>query len=701
MLVAQYNMAKGAPDSLERLEHMVKEHFSDLMVTMSISKDGCLFLNIWPQPSETFASSGFVMKYLPLFHIVGSMSEDQNVLLKLITFHGKVIDESSNDLSVEEKLNFVKQLEYSQLCQGVKITNTDLQLDIQTFSNLYLVEQFEEKVIIRSRKCKFAVFDNETVCTSCLDIYVGENVDNDLFVDGRKCKRFEDIKVEPDSGQYSTDELEDSSFGYAEDDTTPDAWYSRSLADLKHENQDFHISPYFCDHCDERFAKPDQLLEHGVKTSHKTKQRLKCFLCSAIQANKRVLRSHLCNIHWKLKPYRCKYCTFTSAKKNDVIFRHQCDKKDSQNDKSTDVMVLKDVINQILIQEKRYNIDLGTIDIDTRTMNVDTPAKNSLCDNGFGGSLEKGFKDDTKPISSKYVKLRKKVKISSFGNNKNRKQKKLKNKDKVKCFICGDIVISPKVLRRHIWIHHLKLKPYKCKHCNFLSTSRFQIYRSHYKKYHSDGQVGDISDVEPVVDAVKAIDAFERKHNLNLGPPLNKGIFINRTQIWANNDRHDHFFGTCDNFKTDIDDSYKPNDNFNYQPMDYKSQRLVGQIRTRTKQSAKLECYVCLSSFNNKASFEADQQKHAEHIELIGPFQCPTCYVKFERQKINHHYQSDHPELNAGCCLYCRAIIFRKKLRCHISNVHWAKPQLCNICGKSVSSGGMKDHVEGMLSKNT
>ena len=61
-------MANRALDSLERLEHMVKEHFSDLMATMSISKDGGLFLNIWPQPSETFVSSGFVMKYL-LLHL--------------------------------------------------------------------------------------------------------------------------------------------------------------------------------------------------------------------------------------------------------------------------------------------------------------------------------------------------------------------------------------------------------------------------------------------------------------------------------------------------------------------------------------------------------------------------------------------------------------------------------------------------------
>ena len=141
-------MEKGTLDTLEKLEHIIKEHFSDLMVTTSISAEGSLFLNVWPQPSNEL-SPGFAMKYLPLFHVVGSMSKDHTVLLKLITFHGKVIDESENYLTEEEKLNFVKQLKYSQLCQGIKISyTTDLKLDMQTFSNLYLVESNSKKMLL-------------------------------------------------------------------------------------------------------------------------------------------------------------------------------------------------------------------------------------------------------------------------------------------------------------------------------------------------------------------------------------------------------------------------------------------------------------------------------------------------------------------------------------------------------------------------
>ena len=54
------------------------------------------------------------------------------------------------------------------LCNGIKVPDNELQLDAQTFSFLYMVEQLEENVIIRSRQCRLGVSNNIAVCESCL-----------------------------------------------------------------------------------------------------------------------------------------------------------------------------------------------------------------------------------------------------------------------------------------------------------------------------------------------------------------------------------------------------------------------------------------------------------------------------------------------------------------------------------------------------
>ena len=150
--------------ALEDLEEFVRGHFDDLLVSMSISATGSLFLNIWQQPSEL--NIGYVMKYNPLFHVIATVDEDSNLSLKLVTFHGKIIGETSDgdsQLTNEDKLNFVKRLQQAHLCKGFDVIESNLKLDPKTFSNIYLVEQFEENVIIRSRECEFTVSEEKPV----------------------------------------------------------------------------------------------------------------------------------------------------------------------------------------------------------------------------------------------------------------------------------------------------------------------------------------------------------------------------------------------------------------------------------------------------------------------------------------------------------------------------------------------------------
>ena len=156
--------------ALEDLEEFIRGNFDDLLVSMSISATGSLFLNAWQQPSEL--NTGYIMKYIPLFHVIATVDDKSNLSLKLVTFHGKIISEISDhgaiNITTEDKLNFVKRLQQSYLCKGFELAEQGLRLDLKTFSSTYLVEQFEEHVIIRSRDCKFMASEENPICKSCL-----------------------------------------------------------------------------------------------------------------------------------------------------------------------------------------------------------------------------------------------------------------------------------------------------------------------------------------------------------------------------------------------------------------------------------------------------------------------------------------------------------------------------------------------------
>ena len=112
--------------ALEDLEEFIRGNFDDLLVSMSISATGSLFLNAWQQPSEL--NTGHIMKYIPLFHVIATVDDKSNLSLKLVTFHGKIISEISDhgavNITTEDKLNFVKRLQQSFLCKGFDLDYT-------------------------------------------------------------------------------------------------------------------------------------------------------------------------------------------------------------------------------------------------------------------------------------------------------------------------------------------------------------------------------------------------------------------------------------------------------------------------------------------------------------------------------------------------------------------------------------------------
>ena len=530
-------------ETLEALEDMVKEKFKDLLVSMSISAQGALFLHIWQQPSDWYGGQPeYVLEYLPLFHIIGTVTESTYLQLKLITYHGKVIEErKSSKLTDDDKFNFVKRLQLSKLCQGVSIPESDFRLDVQTFSNLYLVEQFEEKVVLRSRNCQFAVFNQDnSICISCSELLYGHHIEN-----GKEAGVAKDIKIEPDPWDY----------------TNTDDNIGNFPADYIVDSEDYLLEP--------QTSKVKENIEDDSP-------------------------------YFPVKPF------------------------------------------------------------------VRTKASARL-----------------KSVRTTQEKYRLKNKRSSM-----------------KCFICGE-QMKGKVLRRHLWSKHLQLKPFKCKHCEFTSISQFRIYNQHYKKEHGNGEIGTFDDVEPIVEAIRAIEEFEQKNQLDLGPSLLEKPIMRKRKSFQ---MLDEDVSDVQRFKVEEEDD---DDAIVGNGVDDDFESMLGQGTKKKKidkgEKENIECLICLGVFSTRESFEEDQKKHAEFLDIGGKEQCPTCNVSFDKLQINLHFKNDHAELNAGCCLYCRGVMGRKTLRSHIRKKHWTKNQLCNICGKSFNAASMKDHQEvfhGDKSKN-
>ena len=157
-------------EPLVSLQNLIKLHFNDLSCATAVSASGSPIVTIWQQPNKQ-STKGLLIRDLPLFYIIGSLNDNLRLSMRLITFHGKIVSELTDDaqcpLEENTKISFVDRLTHIQLCQGVKVLDPTLRLDPQTFTFLYLVEQLDQSVIVRSRQCQFALHDGTLVCEVC------------------------------------------------------------------------------------------------------------------------------------------------------------------------------------------------------------------------------------------------------------------------------------------------------------------------------------------------------------------------------------------------------------------------------------------------------------------------------------------------------------------------------------------------------
>ena len=193
------------PSSLELLESLVSNHYGETMSSFLATSTTSPFLSIWTKPLPE-SEGKYTMAYLPLFYVIASQDKESKLSLKLITFHGKVLEELNgfnNLLSNEDKINFISKLERMKLCEGVKMPDNDLKLDASTFSAMYLVERLEQNIIIRSQQCQYGLYDG-SVCKMCASLntaynsskvkYETDDMDNfyyDEALDGSQEEMFE------------------------------------------------------------------------------------------------------------------------------------------------------------------------------------------------------------------------------------------------------------------------------------------------------------------------------------------------------------------------------------------------------------------------------------------------------------------------------------------------------------------------------
>ena len=460
-------------------------------------------------------------------------------------------------------------------------------------------------------------------------------------------------------------------------------------------NKNVSRKPFMCDECGTTFSSVTQLQSHIDDFFHHSKETAVCFECGDVLETKESFRVHLWT-HNDLKPYKCKYCEFTSTRKEHVYKQHAVHTHGSVGSEEHDVVTLTDILHEIDRYEEDNGLYLGPPMIDKRKKTKRPGRTPSSKLNGVDDSPSKSSRQYGCSQSNCYMRYH------SFKDLKQHYQE-TGHKARYTCFLCGETTPKDAYLRNHIISVHLKLKPYKCMHCPFTSYMADKVYNGHYRNMHGNGEMGSVNDVEALPDVLEVLEEFERENQNNLGtvsmmlPPLESfdTLKVKRTpgRPKKKSEMKDMF---SKKVKEEVDeDMFSPYEMESTDEMDIKPLIKAGQIQNERKRSTtkvKYDCDVCLLTFSSKDDYNNDQEKHQKQLLNHETAQCPHCAITVGKVNLNHHFVTDHPELKAGCCIECLLIIApRSKMPKHYASVHRPKNDLCPICGKNFRS--VKDHM--------
>ena len=361
-------MAIKTQDILESLDSLVESHFRENLVSSIVQTNNNLFISIW-KPPQAEASCGdreMNMKYLPLFYVIGNV-EDSKICLKLITYHGKVIDEvNGKDFPLDDgnKISFIGKLNDIRLCRGICFDNQNVSWSIQ--SNV-LLECLEDNLVLRSRQCRFGIFEEEAlVCDSCdgLNIEdlkenifqeetleeniisnigsvddVDEALDNEYLPTNsviRKKKKVVKRKGVKRKAKAIVENEDDVKQQLISNDGTDEKLNcdecpfttkkrKKGVVKLAEHQEKVHqkVLPFQCEQCEYKFAYKRELEKHVSAVHMKIKPFL-CNFCSYETAYKSQLSWHINIVHNKVKPFLCEYCPYKTSQKRNLTLHNRC-----------------------------------------------------------------------------------------------------------------------------------------------------------------------------------------------------------------------------------------------------------------------------------------------------------------------------------------------------------------------------------------
>ena len=363
-------MATKTQDILEELDSLVESHFRENLASSIVQTGSNLFISIWKPPQAETLCSGdreMSMKYLPLFYVIGSV-EDSKICLKLITYHGKVIDEvNGKDFPLDDgnKVGFIGKLNDIKLCRGICFDTHNVNWSIQ--SNV-LLECLENNLVLRSRQCRFGIFEEGAlVCDNCdclniedlkENIFHDENLEENII---SKIEEIDDVVDEGDDNEHlptdseirkkksvvkrkgvkrkskkniiSEDDVRqftpptDGTEGKLNCDECPFTTKKRKrgVAKLTEHQEKVHqkVLPFQCEQCEYKFAYKRELDKHVSAVHMKIKPFL-CNFCSYETAYKSQLSWHINIVHNKVKPFLCEYCPYKTSQKRNLTLHNRC-----------------------------------------------------------------------------------------------------------------------------------------------------------------------------------------------------------------------------------------------------------------------------------------------------------------------------------------------------------------------------------------
>ena len=322
-------------EKLEGIERIIKANYAHFTVSYEVSADKSPYICVFQQQMSTSC----IMNFLPTFYVIGTVTEKCKLSLKLITHHGKVLEEineeSGTTLTDAEKMDFVGNLICLEPCHGVSVLDYNLKLDPYTFTYLYLVEQLGQNVVIRSRQCQFALNNGKRICDMCSNlnkqcvnkngrIFDLANIESavdctnnqTLMGTSKLSQKYKGENLCMAQGQteqhYNSmliNERDDKSVDVqilAENVVTPKRKprVKKATSKFKYSISRCKSSISFkCDNCTFATATRRNLIRH-VKYNHQNKPHT-CRMCLYATASRSSLIHHMDSVHAKYKEFKC------------------------------------------------------------------------------------------------------------------------------------------------------------------------------------------------------------------------------------------------------------------------------------------------------------------------------------------------------------------------------------------------------------